>query len=264
MDASPRVCTPLAETDSPTGVGELTVLLPWWRPHLEASNLSPQTIRAYTRSPHRRDLSSGCMYRLQLGALWSTHGSGCCHFGRRGVRLPATACTAGHPAQVRTGAATSAPETSPGAQANVTTGPPPVRGAAYTSGGCGTTPLLRGPAAGWASSANPPPIRYALAERGQVAGFLFGYPLMAANPSHTRTRSSGLSLPPETVCHCGLPVIHSMPLRLSCHPPGQRIRGRGKSTVPTDLAGHSPVSAAAPNGRGLPGCLPWSGEACRS
>ena len=94
----------------------------------------------------------------------------------------ATACTAGHPAQVRTGASTSAPAPSPSAQASVAAGPPPVRGAAYTSGGCGATPLLRGPAPNWASSANPPAIRYALAERGQVAGFLFGYPLMAGNP----------------------------------------------------------------------------------
>ena len=38
----------MAETDSHTGVGELTVLLPSWRLHLEASNLSPRTIRAYT------------------------------------------------------------------------------------------------------------------------------------------------------------------------------------------------------------------------
>jgi hypothetical protein len=30
------------------GVGELTALLPSWRIHLEASNLSPRTIRAYT------------------------------------------------------------------------------------------------------------------------------------------------------------------------------------------------------------------------
>jgi site-specific recombinase XerD len=30
------------------GVGELTVLLPSWRLHPEASNLSPRTIRAYT------------------------------------------------------------------------------------------------------------------------------------------------------------------------------------------------------------------------
>lgn len=31
-----------------TGLGEITVLLPSWRLHLEASNLSPRTIRAYT------------------------------------------------------------------------------------------------------------------------------------------------------------------------------------------------------------------------
>lgn len=37
----------MAETDSRTGVGELIVLLPSWRLHLEASNLSPRTIRAY-------------------------------------------------------------------------------------------------------------------------------------------------------------------------------------------------------------------------
>src|ERR1700730_1066109 len=34
----------VAETASRTSVGELTVLLPCWRPHLEASDLSPRTI----------------------------------------------------------------------------------------------------------------------------------------------------------------------------------------------------------------------------
>jgi hypothetical protein len=38
----------VAETDSRTGLGELTVLLPSWRLHLEAANLTPRTIRAYT------------------------------------------------------------------------------------------------------------------------------------------------------------------------------------------------------------------------
>ena len=39
----------MAQTKLPApGVGELTVLLPSWRLHLEASNLSPRTIRAYT------------------------------------------------------------------------------------------------------------------------------------------------------------------------------------------------------------------------
>jgi hypothetical protein len=31
-----------------TSLGEITVLLPSWRLHLEAANLSPRTIRAYT------------------------------------------------------------------------------------------------------------------------------------------------------------------------------------------------------------------------
>ena len=106
------------------------------------------------------------------------------HMARAAILLAAacaflaTACTADHPAPVQTGAATSAPANSP----SVPAGPPPVPGAAYTSGGCGATALLQGSAPGWASAANPPPIRYALAERGQVAGFLFGYPLMAGNP----------------------------------------------------------------------------------
>src|SRR5215469_3475651 len=93
-----------------------------------------------------------------------------------------TACTAGHPQPAATGASTSAPVSTPSAGPPTPAGPPPVRGAVNTSGGCGATRLLRGAAPGWASSANPPPIRYALAERGQVAGFLFGYPLMAGNP----------------------------------------------------------------------------------
>ena len=42
-----RDCTPETKLPAP-GVGELTALLPSWRLHLEASNLSPRTIRAYT------------------------------------------------------------------------------------------------------------------------------------------------------------------------------------------------------------------------
>ena len=38
----------MTKTSSPTNAGELTVLLPSWRLHLEASNLSPRTHRAYT------------------------------------------------------------------------------------------------------------------------------------------------------------------------------------------------------------------------
>lgn len=38
----------MADTSTPASVGELTVLLASWRLHLEASNLSPRTIRGYT------------------------------------------------------------------------------------------------------------------------------------------------------------------------------------------------------------------------
>ncbi|MBV9384562.1 MAG: phage integrase N-terminal SAM-like domain-containing protein, partial [Streptosporangiaceae bacterium] len=38
----------MADTVTPAGVGELSVLLASWRLHLEAANLSPRTIRAYT------------------------------------------------------------------------------------------------------------------------------------------------------------------------------------------------------------------------
>jgi hypothetical protein len=122
----------------------------------------------------------------------------------------ATACTTSHHAQVRIGAVTSAPATSPSAQASVAAGPPPVRGAAYTSGGCGATPLLRGTAPNWASSANPPPIRYALAERGQVAGYLFGYPLMAGNPQPDSDKVLWVVASPRD----------GQPLRVTGHPLG--------------------------------------------
>jgi len=80
------------------------------------------------------------------------------------------ACTASHPhAQASSGSGTAAS----------TSGPAPVPGATYAAGGCGSTPLLLGSAPTWAASANPPPLRYALADQGEVAGFLFGYPLMA-------------------------------------------------------------------------------------
>jgi hypothetical protein len=57
-----------------------------------------------------------------------------------------------------------------------------VRGASYAAGGCGHTGLLRGATPEWTRSANPPHLRYALGEGGQIAGFLFGYPMMARRP----------------------------------------------------------------------------------
>jgi hypothetical protein len=41
--------TSMTKVDAPTtSLGELSGLLPSWRLHLEADNLSPRTIRAYT------------------------------------------------------------------------------------------------------------------------------------------------------------------------------------------------------------------------
>jgi hypothetical protein len=161
----------------------------------------------------------------------------------------ATACTASHPAQVRTG--TSAPATSPSAQASVTAGPPPVRGAAYTSGGCGATPLLRGSAPGWAASANPPPIRYALAERGQVAGFVFGYPLMAGNPQPYSDKILWIVASPRD----------GQPLQLTGHPLDAATPAVS-STWPADSTPGEiyPSEIVAPS----PGCwqftLSWNGH----
>src|SRR5215831_17802499 len=72
------------------------------------------------------------------------------------------------------------------------------------------TRLLRGAAPAWASAANPPPIRYALAERGQVAGFLFGYPLMAGNPRPYSDKIFWVVAHPRD----------GLPLRLTGHPLG--------------------------------------------
>ena len=84
----------------------------------------------------------------------------------------ATACTAGHPPPAAAGASTPASVSTPSVGPAAPTGPPPVPGAEYSGGGCGATRLLRGAAPGWASFANPPSTRYALAERGRAAGFL--------------------------------------------------------------------------------------------
>lgn len=40
--------TNVTTTGAPAGVGELTVLLASWRPHLEAAGLSPRAVRGYT------------------------------------------------------------------------------------------------------------------------------------------------------------------------------------------------------------------------
>ncbi len=129
--------------------------------------------------------------------------------------------------------------------------PPPVQGAAYASGGCGATPLLLGSAPRWASSANPPPIRYALAKREQIAGFLFGYPLMAGNPQPI----------PDKVLWVVASPRGGMPLRLTGHPLNA-VKPVVSSTWPADSAPGEiyPSEIEVP----APGCwqftLSWNGH----
>jgi len=161
-----------------------------------------------------------------------------------------TACTAGHAAPAA-GTGTPAQRDSGTAQASPPASSPSVRGAAYVSGGCGATPLLRGSAPEWASSADPPPIRYALAERGQVAGFLFGYPLMAGNPQPYSDKILWVVASPRD----------GMPLRLTGHPLNA-ARPVVSSTWPADSAPGEiyPSEIVVP----APGCwqftLSWNGH----
>ncbi len=121
-----------------------------------------------------------------------------------------TACTAGHTRPAATAAGTPASANGRSGQAHLPANPAPVRGAAYASGGCGATPLLTGAAPGWASPANPPPIRYALGRQGQAAAFVFGYPLMAGNPEPYSDKILWIVASPRD----------GMPLRLTGHPLG--------------------------------------------
>ena len=163
----------------------------------------------------------------------------------------ATACTGGHPAPNQTVVGTSAAPQGPDAHASVSAGPPPVRGAAYASGGCGATPLLRGTAPDWTSSANPPPIRYALAEQGQVAGFLFGYPLMAGNPQPYSDKILWVVASPRD----------GQPLRLTGHPLGAATPVVSSTWSADSTPGEIyPSEVVAPS----PGCwqftLSWNGH----
>jgi hypothetical protein len=162
-----------------------------------------------------------------------------------------TACTAGHTSPVTAGAGTPAQSTAQVTSGSVPAGRPPVRGAAYASGGCGASPLLVGAAPGWASSANPPRIRYALAERGQVAGFVFGYPLMAGNPQPYSDKILWVVASPRD----------GMPLRVTGHPLGAAAPVVS-STWPADSAPGEiyPSGIVVPS----PGCwqftLSWNGH----
>ena len=161
-----------------------------------------------------------------------------------------TACTAGQtPPSAGTG--TQAQRNTSSAQAGRPASPPPVQGAAITSGGCGATPLLRGSAPGWASSADPPLIRYALARRAQAAGFLFGYPLMAGNPQPYSDKILWVVASPRD----------GMPLRLTGHPLNA-VKPVVSSTWPADSAPGQiyPSEIEVP----APGCwqftLSWNGH----
>jgi len=148
----------------------------------------------------------------------------------------ATACTAGHsPPSAGTG--TPAQRNISSAQAGRPASLPPVQGAAITSGGCGATPLLRGSAPGWASSADPPPTRYALAERAQAAAFLFGYPLMAGNPRPYSDKILWVVASPRD----------GMPLRLTGHPLNA-VKPVVSSTWP---AGSTPGRSTPPKSKSL-------------
>lgn len=124
-------------------------------------------------------------------------------------------------------------------------------GAAITSGGCGATPLLLGSAPGWASSADPPPTRYALAERAPAAGFLFGYPLMAGNPRPYSDKILWVVASPRD----------GMPLRLTGHPLNA-VKPVVSSTWPADSTPGQiyPSEIEVP----APGCwqftLSWNGH----
>jgi hypothetical protein len=159
------------------------------------------------------------------------------------------ACTAGRIPPPVTG--TRAQRNSGTAQGGRPASPPPVRGAAYTSGGCGATPLLLGSAPRWASAANPPPIRYALAKGERVAGFLFGYPLMAGNPQPYSDKILWVVASPRD----------GMPLRLTGHPLGA-VKPVVSSTWPADSTPGEiyPSEIEVP----APGCwqfsLSWNGH----
>jgi len=127
--------------------------------------------------------------------------------------LAVTACSAARPAHrappapSRPATATAAPAPAPPAVPRPSE-PPPVPGANYVTGGCGPRPLLRGDVPSWTASANPPALVYVLGRHQQIAGFLFGFPLMAGHP--------------EPFADKILWVVrsnrHGAPLRLTGHP----------------------------------------------
>jgi hypothetical protein len=127
--------------------------------------------------------------------------------------LAVTACSAAHPAHEaslapsRPATATAAPAPAPPAMPP-RIGPPPVPGANYAAGGCGPRPLLSGALPPWTASARPPAMIYVLGRHQQVAGFLFGFPLMAGHPEPFT----------DKILWVVRPDRHGAPLRLTGHP----------------------------------------------
>ena len=100
-------------------------------------------------------------------------------------------------------------------------------GATYAAGGCGSTPLLLGSAPTWAASANPPPLRYALADQGEVAGFLFGYPMVAPASAADSDKVLWVVDSPRggPLRVTGHPAGAAKPVVSSVWPPDSRARG---------------------------------------
>ena len=65
-------------------------------------------------------------------------------------------------------------------------GPPPVPGANYATGGCGPRPLLSGAVPSWTASARPPALIYVLG-RGRQSS-----PMSAASPPVTLSSSANV------------------------------------------------------------------------
>lgn len=97
-----------------------------------------------------------------------------------------TACTAGHSPLVAAGAGTGSQSTAQvngrSVQAGMSAGLPPAPGRGVRPWRFRREPAAAGSGSGVGVVGESPANRYALAEQGQVAGFLFGYPLMAGNP----------------------------------------------------------------------------------
>jgi site-specific recombinase XerD len=87
----------VTEADSRTGVGELTVLLPSWCLHSEASNLSSRTIRAYTDDGVRLSAFLARQGMPTAFARIRREQVGGVHRGRGGARrAPSSAATRYH------------------------------------------------------------------------------------------------------------------------------------------------------------------------